>query len=163
LTAETGAMCRAGQSRPRLEKDSAMDISTNGSARSITAAIVSEEERLTVLPRHFGLHMMIFENSVYLFMRALSTGYTGGFWRFFELSNGGFYMAPEVTELPLRADGNGYEGRMSGDAAGITACLYALSHLSFTVGDERISGHYYRLREFAAQHREAIEIFAAID
>jgi hypothetical protein len=96
-------------------------------------------------------------------MRHLSAEYRGGFWQFFELSNGGFYMAPEVDHLHLSAVGNGYEGRVSADAAGITACLYALSHLPFDIPDDRIVSHYYQLGDFAAEHAEAAAIFAAID
>ena len=141
-----------------------MDTPPNGSTRTIISSRVSDDqERLRVLPRHFGPHMLIFEDSVYVFMRHLSVEYRGGFWQFFELSNGGFYMAPEVEPLHLRIDANGYDGRVSADAAGITACLYALSHLSFGIDDECITRHYYRLRDFAAEHAEAIEIFAAID
>jgi len=65
--------------------------------------------------------------------------------------------------LVLQVQGNGYAGRMSAEAAGITACLFAFSHLSFRIPDEVISGHYYQLRDFALEHAEASAILAAID
>ena len=80
-----------------------------------------------------------------------------------ELSNGGFYMSPDCESLQLRVDGNGYDDRMSGDAAGIVACLFALSHLSFRIPSEMLSRHFQQLLEFAAAHREASAIFAATD
>jgi len=60
---------------------------------------------------------------------------------------------------------NGYEGSMSAEALGITACLYAYSNLSFGDGSfgEKCSRNYHCLFEFAMQHPEAGAIRAAID
>ncbi|HCB1651835.1 TPA: antirestriction protein [Citrobacter freundii] len=55
---------------------------------------------------------------------------------------------------------------MSADAAGITACLYLYSHLSFhTEGadQERFSRLYHSLRDWACEHDEKEAILAAID
>ena len=52
---------------------------------------------------------------------------------------------------------------MSADAAGITACLFALSHLSFQIQHESIAGHFHQLRDFALEHAEGSVILAAID
>ena len=74
-----------------------MDTSTSAQAQTIIATLISgDQERLEALPRHFGPLMMIFEDSVYQFMRHLCSEYNGAYWQFFELSNGGFYMAPEL-------------------------------------------------------------------
>jgi hypothetical protein len=41
---------------------------------------------------------------------------------YYELSNGGFYMAPCLDKkLTMFVEGNGYEGILSADAAGIVA------------------------------------------
>jgi hypothetical protein len=72
-------------------------------------------------------------------------------------------MSPDCESLQLRVDGNGYDGRMSADAAGIVACLFALSHLSFRIPSEMLSRHFHQLLEFAAEHREASAIIAATD
>ena len=84
-------------------------------------------------------------------------------WRFFELSNGGFYMTPPEEAYDLVVDSNGFQGRMSADAAGITVCLFAFSHLSFLYTIDVFSRHFHQLREFAQDHPEAGLIFAAID
>lgn len=136
--------------------------SLNDSAM-IAAARVPDHERMDTLPRHFGRHLVAVENAVYAWLRELSNEYSGGYWHFYELSNGGFYMAPECESLAIRVAGNGYDGVMSADAAGITACLFALSHLSFQVPNEAIGRHFHWLLEFAAAHREAAAIFAATD
>jgi hypothetical protein len=140
--------------------------SRTGDARSlIVARAVDDSERLMALPRHFGHRLMIFEGTVYTFMRRVAPDYTGGLWQFLELSNQGFYMAPEEQRTyRLSVDTNGYEGVMSADAAGITVCLFTYSHLSFEYfGDEAFAEHFHRLRDFALEHAEASAIFAAID
>jgi len=82
----------------------------------------------------------------------------------YELSNGGFYMAPNVGPVKFSVHSNGFEGTLSADAAGITVCLFAFSHLSFRLPTlEVLSRHFYALREFAMDHKEAQLIFSAID
>ena len=53
---------------------------------------------------------------------------------------------------------------MTADAAGITVCLFAFSHLSFEyLQTEVFARHFHWLRDFALGHAEARQIFAAID
>ena len=129
----------------------------------IEARQVPDDARIHTLPRHFGRHMLAVENTVYGWMHRLASDYSGGYWHFYDLSNGGFYMAPECEPLRLRVEGNGYDGLMSSQAAGITACLFSFSHLSFRIPDEVVTRHYYQLRDFAVEHPEAGAILAAID
>lgn len=65
--------------------------------------------------------------------------------------------------MNVRVATNGSETEMSADAAGITACLFAFSHLSFHIEHESIAGHFHQLREFALEHPEASTIVDAID
>jgi len=141
-----------------------MNFSIDVTSQRIEAREVANDERLQMLPRHFGRDMLTVEYAVYAFMRKLATQYTGGYWTFFELSNGGFYLAPACeTTFHISVEGNGFEGPMSADAAGITACLFALSHLSFQISNDSIANHYHHLRDFALEHAEAGAILAAID
>ena len=131
---------------------------------SVFAQRVDDSERMMSLPRHFGQRLLIFEGAVYDFMRRFAADYQGAYWQFYELSNGGFYMAPDEGPFRLSVDSNGYEGMMSADAAGITVCLFACSHLSFRYSEDNVFGdHFHFLRAFAAEHAEASAIFAAID
>jgi len=133
-------------------------------SHSIVAREVTECERMQMLPKHFGRDMLTVEYAIFAFMRKLSARYTGGYWTYFELSNGGFYMAPQLdSRFPVNVDGNGFEGEMSADAAGITACLFALSNLSFQIPRECIATHFHHLRDFALDHPEGTAILAAID
>jgi hypothetical protein len=130
----------------------------------VEAYLVLEDARIATLPRHFGARMLSIEHSVYSFMREFVAEYKGAFWDFYELSNGGFYMAPNSDPVKFSVHTNGFEGTLSADAAGITVCLFTFSHPSFQQPFQDVfSRHFYALREFAVDHKEAGSIFAAID
>ena len=130
----------------------------------VVASLVSDAERSLVLPRHFGSQLLEAETTIFAWLRELSADYQGGYWHFYELSNGGFYMAPDVGgRFRIEVAGNGYRGCMSADAAGITACLFAFSHLSFRFRDGPFGEHFAWLLDFAADHAEASAILAAAD
>lgn len=132
--------------------------------QKIEAYPVLEDARMGTLPRHFGARLMTVEHTVYHFMSKFAADYKGGFWNFYELSNSGFYMAPQLPPMKLSIESNGFEGTLSADAAGITVCLFTFSHLSFQYPENEVfSRHFYALREFALDHPEAGLIFAAID
>jgi hypothetical protein len=65
--------------------------------------------------------------------------------------------------MRLQCAGNGFDGEMSADAAGIVACLFAFNALVWKTRDERFEHLFYCLREFASDHAEAHAICAAID
>jgi hypothetical protein len=136
----------------------------NSETRKIEAYEVSHHARMGTLPRHFGRYMMTFEGFVYDLMREFSPQYSGGNWRFMELSNGSFYMTPPQRIYHLTVRSNGFEGEMTADAAGITVCLFAYSLLSFQYRETDVfTRHFHRLRDFALGHAESTQIFAAID
>jgi hypothetical protein len=111
---------------------------------------------------HFPLHL---EPLVYATADNLSADYQGGYWHFYSLSNDGFYMAPSAdTALSVHSE-NGFEGDLSADAFGLTACLYAYSRLSFSgmlIADV-CAQHYHWLRDYALDHEEAEAIMRATD
>jgi len=121
------------------------------------------KDRLEHTARVFGINFPLrIEPTVYMFAERLSPDYRGGYWHFYSLDNGGFYMAPDGT-YPVISD-NGFTGDMTGDAFGITACLYAYSHLSFRAELAEMCGrHYHLLREAMFEHAEVKKILAAID
>ena len=130
----------------------------------IVARRVAEHQRLQTLPEHFGRRMMQVEALVYQYMRELSRTYRGGYWHFYDLSNGGFYMAPsDDAQVLIHVEGNDYEGSLSADAAGIVVSLFALCQLSAQYQSRTFADHYHWLRDFALDHAECRAIFAAID
>ncbi len=140
----------------------------------ITAGKVPVSQRSGFLPKMFGGAYLLGERTVYARMERLCADYHGGFWNFYTLSNGGFYMAPEKPadeKMRLVVCGNYFDGEMSADAAGLVASLFALGDLAgyfFTKGGspelvDLLSDHYSFLREFCYGHPEASLIFRAID
>jgi len=114
----------------------------------------------------FGLHFPLrLEPTIFNMAGMLAENYNGGFWQFYALPGGAFYMAPDVDHGYEISCENGFEGTMSADAFGVTACLYAYSHLSFGEGTfaEVCADQYHRLREHALDHPEADAILAACD
>lgn len=132
----------------------------------ITATLVPESKRMDVADKHFGIRFpLTIEPMIFQFATQLAPAYSGGYWDFYTLRNGGFYMAPKLEgEFQVVAD-NGFTGTMSAEALGLTATLYTYSNLSFGEGKfgETCGEHYHRLYEFSMQHPEAGAIRAAID
>jgi hypothetical protein len=127
---------------------------------------VTDDRRVDHAHEIFGIHFpMQLEPAIYTFAGNLSEDYTGGYWQFYSLSNNGFYMGPDDDHLYRVACENGFEGRLSADALGITACLYAYSHLSFGQGGfaDTCGQQYHWLREYMFEHAEARDILRAID
>jgi hypothetical protein len=131
----------------------------------VTATLVPLDDRMDFLPDAFGFNLMVVgENTVYGWMERLSIDYMGGYWHFYKLSNGGFYMAPNViSRLNVEVTGNYYTGEVSPDAAGIIATLFALGQMASQFEDDRLINACHALREFAITHPEWNEIGRAID
>jgi hypothetical protein len=147
-----------------LENIMQPDSEALASNATVKALRVPESKRMNTLPRYFGRQLRMGEALVYQSLQSVCDAYSGGFWDFFELSSGGFYMTPRM-EGPLRiqCEGNGFDGEMSCDAAGIVACLMAFNALAWQTREAHFGELFYQLRDFAAQHAEAASIFAAID
>ena len=138
---------------------------TQTSLSLVTRELVPEDQRLAVTENLFGIHFPLqLEPVVYGITERMAEDYSGGYWNFYTLSNGGFFMAPSTDRVFHVSCDNMFEGDLSADALGITACLYAYSHLSFA-GDfaREYALHYHRLREFMFEHPEVKEILGATD
>lgn len=130
----------------------------------INATLVNEKNRLSFLPKHAGIECIRFESMTYNIMENICENYTGAYWEFYELDNHGFYMAPQLTKtMNIFVHSNGFEGILTNDAAGIVSTIYSLNHLACLSESEQIINRYYLLLDFAHEHKEAKEIFAAID
>ena len=104
----------------------------------VTSHLVPEAERMDFVDKLFGLsYVLKLEPIVFQFAEQLAENYDYGYWEFFSLSNGGFYMSPRSGTIYNVSCDNGFEGQMTGDALGIVACLYSYSNLSF--GDSNAS------------------------
>jgi hypothetical protein len=132
----------------------------------VTCHVVPDSNRMAFVDKLFGLsYVLKLEPTVFNMATMLAAEYDGAYWEFFALSNTGFYMAPRGDTIYAVCCENGFEGKLSGDALGITACLYTYSSLSFG-GDgfaDVCAQHFHWLREYAMQHAEVTAILRAID
>ena len=135
--------------------------------KKVTRELVPETLRSAHVGDLFGMHFPLqLEPFIYTVTGQMAPDYKGGYWQFYSLSNGGFYMAPDAEKPFKVACQNYYTGTLSGDALGIVACLYAYSHLSFSPREEigrMYARHYHLLREYMCEHPEVAEILGAID
>ena len=133
----------------------------------ISKVKVEEEQMAEVITGYLGFKAHLIEINTYAILDMLSLDYHGESWNFYKLSNNGFYMAPTSKKLyHIRWDRNKYDGTMTAmtaDAAGITACLFALSRLSFEPQFNFLTKFYEKLYDFACEHEESEEILSAID
>jgi hypothetical protein len=133
---------------------------------TITRQLVADDQRINHTANLFGAYFPLqLEPFVYAMTSRLSEDYSGGYWHFYTLSNGAFFMAPDSDGQFQVISENGYECLMSADALGITACLYAYSNLSFGQGEfaDVCARHYHWLREYMFGHGEAASILRIID
>lgn len=134
---------------------------------AITSTLVPEDQRMDITAALFSNHFPLqVEPFVYSITDNIAHEYNGGYWDFFTLSNGGFFMAPHADHQFNVSCENGFRGQMSADALGITSCLYAYSNLSFSDNaglSEVCTQHFHLLREYALDHPEAGNIFRAVD
>ena len=126
---------------------------------------LNEDERIYYTASRFGEAFPFrIEPFVFNMARNLSKEYTGGLWDMFELSNGGFYMAP-ISEKTFHVESmNGYQGTLSSDGFGLTVFLYSYSNLSFSEVLADVCGEQFHLvREYLFEHPECKAILSAID
>ena len=128
---------------------------------SITATLVPLDKRMDFLPSRSGGNFLKFEMGIYSVAEAY-TEYDGGYWEMYELSNGGFFIAPDRdVEWHFSNASNYSDVTLSSEALGIVASLYVLSHMSFEIHS---LGHFYHLLlDYARQHKEYQAILEAID
>ena len=134
---------------------------------TITRMLFPEDQRLIITEKLFGMHFPLrLESFVYTITERLSGDYNGGYWLFYTLSNGGFYMAPSTDKSFHVICQNHFEGDLTADALGITACLYTYSNLSFSGPDafaDVCFDQYHWLRDFMFEHPEVEAILGATD
>jgi hypothetical protein len=128
---------------------------------------VPEHQRTSHTAHLFGQAFpLLLEPTVYGWASRLSPDYSGGYWQFFHVSNGGFCMAPEADHAFRVIADNCYEGRLSADAFGIVTCVYSYSHLSFIDNHSMaqvFAQHFHWLRDYLLDQPEAEDILRAID
>ena len=138
--------------------------------------------RIAALPVAYGTNYIQFEGTLYNLASAQIAGYEGGYWDFWKLENGALLLSLENRPDLLGDDGlvgvrvntNGYDGRMSLDAACLALNIAAANLMMWVEADrvkfERETQSYKlaklqwtQLQEYGYKHSEAAKIFAALD
>jgi antirestriction protein len=135
---------------------------------NVTRHLVPEDQRLSTVDKLFGVHFPLrLEPVIYGITERMTQGqYEGGYWLFYTLDNGGFYMAPKDDRVFAVSSDNYWHGELSADALAVTVCLTAYSHLSFG-GPETFARacarHYHLLRHYMLDHEEVAAILEVTD
>ncbi|MBS1038123.1 antirestriction protein [Gluconobacter cerinus] len=116
----------------------------------ITKKIVPNNRRMAFLPKLFGKQFVQGEGLVFDLATKMCPTLDASYWEFYELSNGGMFMAPTVTDNDQLYDcenvENYFEGKMTAEAVAVGVNLMVLSMLSFR--DSSIAEHYHLLRDY---------------
>ena len=111
----------------------------------ITRTLVEGSARLQFLPKHFGKHHLEAARNLHFYLEKFCNDSSKAKdWRFYELSNGGFYLAPGVDEvLLLDIPRNHLKKYLSADVVGIICTLYTLDALR---ARQEINERHYSLK-----------------
>ena len=63
---------------------------------SISSVLLPEENRINHTADLFGIQFPLKLEPTIFDTASMATEYNGGYWEFYALSNGGFYMAPSI-------------------------------------------------------------------
>lgn len=106
----------------------------NKKKKEITITRPTGERRLDVLSPYTGIHMALrIEAAVHDALWHLSRDYQGGPWDYFELSNGGVFLAPQNRgqTFRIKVSGNSFSAAVDPHVAGLIATLFAYNQLAW--------------------------------
>lgn len=129
----------------------------------VATRVTDDEQRLLCLPRVAGARCVSLERTIYGILGAMCAAYDGGYWEFYNLSNGGFYMAPASAQMFHLCCPNFFDQDVSADAAGVIATAHAYSHLSFGPNGTPFARAFHQLAAYIGQRKDAALIHAALD
>lgn len=132
----------------------------------VAVAVDDEDERHDCLVAIAGNSIFAtvkLEHAFFNAMALFDETYHGGWWDFFKLSNGGFYVALKTDKQIHMASPNGFECDVDANTAGLIVSAFAYSNLSFGPIGAAFGEEYHKLSDFIFQQPEAGTIRAALD
>ncbi|KAA1195463.1 antirestriction protein [Photorhabdus heterorhabditis] len=104
-------------------------------------------DRRKFLSEHLKELFVVGNTYIYSWMDENAEGYLGGFWEIFELSNGGFFIAPpDGYVVSLK---NKFKGYLNSEQCGIAVTFYTLKYfqnLAKWKNDELLYEHYSMMK-----------------
>ena len=129
----------------------------------VTPILLTGAECESFTSQLFGPSLTIKGELLVLDLHYRMTGHHQSYWKYYELSNGGFYIAPKTDEhLNITCRVNDFVDLLTPDASGIVATLLALENLFDAFDDVHLSTMYGKLKDFAQGHSEEAKILCAI-
>lgn len=132
---------------------------------SITAfEITSQRRRAATLPRLFGEYADATEATIYSVLGEWCSDFRGAYWKFFALSNGGFFMSPEAySPLHLSSPDSLCSEPLDSVSTGIAVCLMAFRRLQLQSQDSLFDDAFDRLAAFASRRNDWPQITRLIN
>jgi len=146
-----------------------MTISTATAEPAKIIAMPQRGGQSSFLPKHLPRHFIQFENLIYTIMDQFAEEgeYTGGQWKFMNLSNGGMIMIPPEPNTQGKrytlSTPNYWTGHVDSHVAGVIITLYALSYLANKYQEDSLIEKYWALKDYVAHIPFCSQIERAID
>jgi hypothetical protein len=117
---------------------------------AITATLVPEEARENFLYSKLNMAMMNFEAIAFSNADRFCEEYNCAYWDFYELSNGGFFMAPALQKetVAVSNDMNYYSGECSPHDLGVIATMMGLCYVAERSRIDRDIGYMEKLAQY---------------
>lgn len=106
---------------------------------------IEDQDRLSFLPKFFGIKCAIVENAIYRYADKYIDGYTNGFWDFYQAGKAPLMVWSADKEVEIRGDYRSY--KTNPQTASLAVMMLALNHLAWAV--------YAKHRDFAEELEEA--------
>ena len=131
----------------------------------ITATLFPDYERPRFTYQLYGPNLMLSgEFSVGDIHDQMTGRGQSGYWNYYKLSNGGFYMAPKKDErLHITWPHSDFDDVLTSDASGVVATLFTLKFILVEFRDAHVEAMFLKLEDFARSHAESQKILRAID
>lgn len=144
----------------QLQTSFAMPTPTAG----VRSTLVNEGARMGFLPRHFKPRVMLLvESKTYAWMERLCRVYSGGKWNYFDLSNGGAFLAPQSPDaFDLHIESLHVHRSVSAEVAGIISTAFALRSLSWA-GHTGLTEKYCQLLAYVDGHPDRALVLEALE
>lgn len=153
-----------------------MTKQTNAESGVITFSVIAQEDRFAFLTKHLGDFGVAVEYFTHQVLREMAPTYGGGYWEYYVLSNGGYFIAPVAPQsgadlIRLTISEVDFDQDVSYQAAGIIATAFGINRsIGVSANTDSINNEDYpllrdqicKLFDYIPAHPEKDAIFATL-